>query len=363
MAAATQDNQPGTDQADDLMLVMLPDDELLGFPEGFEQPATPLEVDPEDPLRSTAESIDQELADQISREDRERKRLVSLLRLTKALGIVIAVVIPGAVALGWPYYSLPSVERPFHPMHEALRPSGTVGLTAGLVGCALILTSLIYVVRKYVGGTSNAAALPGWLRFHMAASTLGSVAVVIHTGFLPTSALGVLSLGAMLVVVMSGIMGRYLLTVIPRAVETSDSGFDVVQKRLEVYKGRLVSLGMAPEMLGTDEANDRSRRVGSIAALVRILWGDRASKREFRRLKQAVNAVHGLGEEARVVLILVQRLCQERQVFVRYHELRRVLGTWRFLHRWFTVLLLLGAFFHILVAVQYGELWIFGGPS
>ena len=35
------------------------------------------------------------------------------------------------------------------------------------------------------------------------------------------------------------------------------------------------------------------------------------------------------------------------------------MGSWRFLHRWFAILMLIAAGFHIWVAVRLGHLWIF----
>jgi hypothetical protein len=42
---------------------------------------------------------------------------------------------------------------------------------------------------------------------------------------------------------------------------------------------------------------------------------------------------------------------------------KRLIQTWRFLHRWLAILLLMVVVLHIYVSVRYGDLWIFGGPS
>jgi len=42
---------------------------------------------------------------------------------------------------------------------------------------------------------------------------------------------------------------------------------------------------------------------------------------------------------------------------------KRLIQTWRFLHRWLAILLLMVVVLHIYVSVRFGDLWIFGGRS
>ena len=61
------------------------------------------------------------------------------------------------------------------------------------------------------------------------------------------------------------------------------------------------------------------------------------------------------------LLMLMRRLFRERQWLVRYRELRNLIGAWRFFHRWLAIVMLAAIFFHIVIAVDFGDLWIFGG--
>jgi hypothetical protein len=49
----------------------------------------------------------------------------------------------------------------------------------------------------------------------------------------------------------------------------------------------------------------------------------------------------------------------------RGHEpsasVKRLLQTWRFLHRWLAILLLMALVLHIIVTVRFGDLWMLGG--
>ena len=309
-------------------------------------------------LRATEVDIDQEIDEELAYANRAKR--FTLSRFAKVMAVVLTVALPFPVYVGWSYYSLPLHERAFHQLHEVMRPSGTLGLLAGIFGTALILSSLIYLVQKrMVHNRIGLGSLRGWMSFHIVTGLIGPGMVVIHTGFLPTSSLGILATAAMLIVVTSGIIGRYVLTYMPRAVEGSDSGREEVKRRFEVYRKKLVDFGLDPSLLPESEDLEGLQNPSLFTALFRVLYGDRESRREFRALKDLVRKNRGLGREARLELILVRRLCRERQLLVRYHELRRIVGTWRFLHRWLAVVLLFGAFFHILVAVKHGDLWVF----
>ena len=48
---------------------------------------------------------------------------------------------------------------------------------------------------------------------------------------------------------------------------------------------------------------------------------------------------------------------------VRYEELRKLMGAWRFLHRWLAIVMLILVVFHVAIGVNFGELWIFGGQD
>ena len=48
----------------------------------------------------------------------------------------------------------------------------------------------------------------------------------------------------------------------------------------------------------------------------------------------------------------------ERDSIARFTELRTLMGSWRFLHRWLAIVMLMLAAVHIALAVLFGDLWI-----
>ncbi|MBL0179468.1 MAG: hypothetical protein IPP98_10140 [Gemmatimonadetes bacterium] len=68
----------------------------------------------------------------------------------KIWGWTFGVALPLAAVnlIGAPYYLEPMALRVRHPWHAMLRPSGTVGLTAGIIAVAIFIFLWLYPLRK-----------------------------------------------------------------------------------------------------------------------------------------------------------------------------------------------------------------------
>ena len=262
---------------------------------------------------------------------------------------------------GWEYYRLPTLQRPLHHLHDLLRPSGVLGLPCGIAGTLLMVASLVYLVRKQFPRLVKRGTLADWLSFHVFTGIVGPVLVLFHAAFVPYSALGVLALSAVAVVLASGALGRFVLALFPRTLEGRELGMDTVRERLAVYRHKLLDFGVPPSFMDLDAPPRRRRAPPFLLAVVRVIAGDRERKRELSRLLASVRARPELRRRAGDVIPLVQRFCRERQWLVRYQELRRLMGMWRFFHRWFAIILFGTVVYHVVVTARFGGLWILGG--
>lgn len=84
-----------------------------------------------------------------------------------------------------------------------------VGRYIGIPGTLLILASLGYSLRKRKHITAGQPRT--WLRAHEAMAWTGSLLVLVHAGFHFNAVLPWLALGAMIVNVLSGLTGKFLL--------------------------------------------------------------------------------------------------------------------------------------------------------
>ena len=68
--------------------------------------------------------------------------------------------------------------------------------------------------------------------------------VLLHSAFIPRSALGTLAFSAMAIVVLTGILGRYIYAHTPRSVKGMELELDDIRRDLQDYQNKLVAMGM-----------------------------------------------------------------------------------------------------------------------
>lgn len=118
------------------------------------------------------------------------------------------------------------------------RASGLVGHGIGIVGFILMLmTATLYSIRK-LADTARWGSMQTWLRFHMITGLVGPYMVLLHTA-MKFQGLAGLAMLLTVVVVISGIVGRYIYTAVPRTIESSAAEAD--SPDLERRLGRLRS--------------------------------------------------------------------------------------------------------------------------
>lgn len=95
-------------------------------------------------------------------------------------------------------------------------PGSGVGAAFGIAGAALMLVPLAYPLAKRVSfireRIKGRISLQTVLAVHVYAGILGPLLAIVHTGHKFDSALGISLTATMLLVVLSGFTGRYLLT-------------------------------------------------------------------------------------------------------------------------------------------------------
>ncbi len=151
------------------------------------------------------------------REDPERGHKARLL-LAWLLALAIVLVIAG---YGMNYYTLSAANRPFSPKHEALRPSGPIGIKLGMFGVLLFFLIYLYPLRKKWGWLGRQGNSRHWLDFHVVLGTLAPIVVAFHATFKFGNIAG-MAFWSMLAVTLSGFVGRYLYAQIPRNLNAAE---------------------------------------------------------------------------------------------------------------------------------------------
>lgn len=269
------------------------------------------------------------------------------------------------------YYGLPVHERPLSDWHPLLRPQGLVGLGAGLLAAMLFVANLLYLVRRAKWGDWLPGSLRGWMGAHVFTGLLSLELVTLHCGFATRDSVGGHALLVLTAVVTAGAIGRWLYAFVPRLqngrqAELDDIGIRVAALASEWDRagaGFAAEVRRSVEELAAAEHWRRSlpaRVLGLLASQWRLLRG-------LRRLRQ-----RGLGEgipatEVGRLLVLARTAHRLTLQLSHFEELRSLLSTWRWFHRWMALLLVLLTIVHVVTALRFGQIdWSvfgFGGGS
>jgi hypothetical protein len=91
-----------------------------------------------------------------------------------------------------------------------LTPESGIRYWLGIVGTSLMLLLLLYPLRKRMPTWKWLGTVAFWFRAHMILGVVGPVLVLLHADFRLGSINSNVALAAMLIVTMSGLVGRYL---------------------------------------------------------------------------------------------------------------------------------------------------------
>lgn len=153
----------------------------------------------------------------VVRDDPERGHRTRVM-LAWLLALAVVLVIAG---YGFNYYTLGAADRPFSPKHDALRPSGPIGIKLGMLGVFLFFLIYLYPLRKKWGWLARQGNSRHWLDFHVVLGTLAPVIIAFHATFKFGNIAG-MAFWSMLCVTLSGFVGRYLYAQIPRNLNAAE---------------------------------------------------------------------------------------------------------------------------------------------
>jgi hypothetical protein len=91
-----------------------------------------------------------------------------------------------------------------------LTPENGLGYAFGITGSVMMLALLLYPLRKRWRALRGLGRVPSWFRIHMIFGILGPSLILVHSNWKLSSFNATVATMAMLIVVGSGIVGRYL---------------------------------------------------------------------------------------------------------------------------------------------------------
>jgi hypothetical protein len=253
---------------------------------------------------------------------------------------------------GWRYYRTPLAVRAYSESHAWLRPSGPIGQTLGVVGAALMLVPFLYMARKRIRAMRGTGTLGGWLELHLFCGVAGPILVTLHTSFKFN---GIVSTAywSMVLVMLSGFVGRYLYVRIPRSIR----GAELTRAELDARAADLQdAIAGAVRSAPLAQRLDAFQRdvLPQHLTFIDLLFGERTLTRRLRGLEVEL-ARAGLPEELRAEVL---RLTAERALMMRrtayLQRTRKLFDLWHVFHLPLVYLMLIIVVAHVGVALYLG---------
>ena len=261
-----------------------------------------------------------------------RQRLMPVGALMNVLGISGLVALGVSVWVlgsldGWQYYTTPIGVRGYNDAHRLLRPSGPVGQTLGVAGAALMLVPFVYMGYKRLRKQKSGTNLKRLLEIHIFCGIVGPVLITFHTAFKFN---GIVSAAywSMVLVALSGFVGRYLYVRIPRTIK----GVELSQSELD---DRTASLRDELQWTAGADVLDTLDRLEADIAARPASWfsglGDRALRREIADVVAQLEQRSGGAASASLKQALEERVRLQQ----RRHTLaatKRLFDLWHVFH-------------------------------
>ena len=231
------------------------------------------------------------------------------------------------------------------------RPGSLLGHTLGVVGFLLMLsTETLYSLRKRVPGFAW-GRMTTWLQVHIFTGFVGAYLVLLHSAGKFNGLAGVLMLLTVLMV-LSGIVGRYIYTAVPRTLDGVEVAVRELEDEIAVTDRRLQALRIHLPASVLQSVTDVPRS-SWILVLGRgwLRWRYRRRlHRAMRDLSEADRAHAGELEQ-----LLAERFRLQMQIG-SLAATRRLLALWHVVHIPLGVALFTLAFLHIGGALYYATL-------
>jgi hypothetical protein len=270
--------------------------------------------------------------------------------------LIVAGVATALLHRGWSYYELSLEERPDHPDFRTLRQTGFIGLGYGFAGAALVFLNLLYLLRRRVSWMRSLGSMRVWLDLHVLTGLLAAVFVACHSTFVFRNNLAITAAVSLGVVVLTGVIGRFLFALVPTRSEQPLLGAVAALEALVP--------GIQTPVLAAIEAFPPPA-LPLTAGFIRALASVPAWRRIARQRREAVRLVVAQGidkldrktrRRARRAERVIGRLAAAD---VRAGGSAALMRSWRALHRLFAILMLVAVSVHVGVAWHYGYRWIF----
>lgn len=246
--------------------------------------------------------------------------------------------------------------------HGNYYKSGTgLGYNLGLIGGLMMLTLLLYSLRKHITFMQRLGKLKHWFRIHMILGVLGPTLVLFHSTFRFGSLNAAVALYCMLLVAGSGLIGRFVYTRIHKGLYGSRSTLKGARAELAGSSGdvkpRLHPYPEVEQWLKDFEHEALEAKRGFLAGVwyflsfdlrrMLLIW---RSKHNIQHVQHALGGGQDAVEES---VELIRLYLSQIQTVAQFKKFEQIFSAWHVLHIPLMYMMVATAIFHVIWVHMY----------
>jgi hypothetical protein len=268
---------------------------------------------------------------------------------------------PSEVVLPTFYYAILAGELAGLVALYRLRPttaSDPVGHGIGWAGTLSMCIMHVYSIRRRVRAFSHWGRLRTWLQFHIFMGLQGAMLVTFHSLHLKTlTNISGLTIVMTLIVVSSGIFGRYLYSFIPKGLSGERLSAIEVERELTALADALQS-GAAPALAAALGEFEKAAALDARASLAQLVREDLRARRALRHAHRAIAAAVDKSAQLESFAAALERRVLLARRLAMLTGAERLFRNWTILHKPLTYALggavVLHVVSHYIYAAQFG---------
>jgi len=241
-------------------------------------------------------------------------------------------------------------------------------LNLGIIGFLLFIIVYMYPLRLRWAWLGRQGSSRHWLDFHAALGVIAPVIITFHSSFKFGGLAGV-AFWIMTFVALSGLVGRYIYSQVPRAINFAELTLTEGQEQVARLAARIKKLGILStrDVEGLLRLPDlrQAERMSLIAAFWTMIAFDIAFPFRMWRLRQKMLWSHrrwwsfvGFRRGDNVLLESAISLAREQALLTKHvlflSKSRRMLQLWHVIHRPFSYSFALLALVHVALMLMLG---------
>ena len=249
------------------------------------------------------------------------------------------------------------------------RAHDDVGYWLGVAGGTMILLLFTYPLRKHFKFMQNLGRVKWWFWVHMGLGVGGPVLILLHSTFQVRSLNSGVALYSMLIVALSGLVGRFIYARVNRGLHGTHSNLRDLDQRARLTQGEARSrLSFAPAVEAQLKAfadGEISPRPGLSSCLRRAFWlpvkqllTQRSCAAALREPLRQLRIKNGwdrrvAARHERLARKLIRRYLTAVVRVAQYSAYERLFSLWHVAHIPFVYLMVISAIVHVVAVHAY----------